>query len=118
VVVGASSGRPGSSAADLLDGQEVINDHWQSNPMLSLPWIEMPTVLRIRSTRFFFYSNEGSERAHIHIEQAGALAKFWLDPVSLAASSRFSGQELRQLERQVSEHRQQFLEAWHDYFGA
>ena len=39
------------------------------------------------------YSNEGSEPAHIHIEQAGALAKFWLDPVSLAGSvaSNFGG---------------------------
>ncbi|MCB9870153.1 MAG: DUF4160 domain-containing protein [Planctomycetes bacterium] len=34
----------------------------------------MPTVLRIGSTRFFFYSNEGNEPPHIHIEQAGALA--------------------------------------------
>jgi hypothetical protein len=78
----------------------------------------MPTVLRIGSTRFFFYSNEGSEPPHIHIEQAGALAKFWLEPVSLASSSRFGGHELRRLEKQVTEHRQQFLEAWHDYFGA
>ncbi|MCB9877455.1 MAG: DUF4160 domain-containing protein [Planctomycetes bacterium] len=78
----------------------------------------MPTVLRIGSTRFFFYSNEGAEPPHIHIEQAGALAKFWLDPVTLAASSRLSGRELRRLEQQVSEHRQEFLEAWRDYFGA
>lgn len=78
----------------------------------------MPTVLRIGAARFFFYSNEGAEPAHIHIEQAGALAKFWIDPVVLAASSRFSGRELRRLEKQVLEHRQQFLEAWRDYFGA
>jgi len=78
----------------------------------------MPTVLRIGSVRFFFYSNEGSEPPHIHIEQEGAMAKFWLEPVSLAGSSRFRGHELRRLERQVNEHRQEFLEAWHDYFGA
>lgn len=78
----------------------------------------MPTVLRIGGARFFFYSNEGSEPAHIHIEQTGALAKFWLDPVSLVSSSRFSGHELRRLEKQVREHRERFLEAWHDYFGA
>jgi hypothetical protein len=61
----------------------------------------MPTVLRIGATRFFFFSNEGAEPAHIHIEQAGALAKFWLDPVALAGSSRFSGHELRRLEKHV-----------------
>jgi hypothetical protein len=78
----------------------------------------MPTVLRIGAARFFFYSNEGSEPPHIHIDQAGSVAKFWLEPVSLASSSRFSARELRRLERQVDEHREQFLEAWHDYFGA
>ncbi|MGE0144383.1 MAG: DUF4160 domain-containing protein [Planctomycetota bacterium] len=77
----------------------------------------MPTVLRIGPARFFFYSNEGSEPPHIHVEQAGAVAKFWLDPVSLASSSRLSARELRRLEREVSEHRMNFLEAWHDYFG-
>jgi hypothetical protein len=78
----------------------------------------MPTVLRIGSARLFFYSDEGAEPAHIHIEQAGTLAKFWLDPVVLAASSRFSGRELRRLEKQVLDHREQFLEAWRDCFGA
>ncbi|MBK8977633.1 MAG: DUF4160 domain-containing protein [Planctomycetes bacterium] len=78
----------------------------------------MPTVLRIGPARYFFYSNEGSEPPHIHIEQAGALAKFWLEPVSLAASSRLGARELRRLERQVHEHRSTFLRAWHDYFGS
>jgi hypothetical protein len=57
----------------------------------------MPTVRRIGATRFFFYSNEGTEPAHIHVEQAGALAEFWLEPVSLASSSRLRGHELRRL---------------------
>ena len=43
----------------------------------------MPTVRRIGSARFFFYSNEGTEPPHIHAEEAGAVAKFWLEPVSL-----------------------------------
>lgn len=54
----------------------------------------MPTVLRIGSTRFFFYSNEGAEPPHIHVEQGGAVAKFWLGVVSLASSTRFSAPEL------------------------
>jgi len=76
----------------------------------------MPTVLRIGPARFFFYSNEGNEPPHIHVELAGAVAKFWLDPVSLASSSRFRAHELRRLERSVSDHRQEFLEAWRDFF--
>lgn len=76
----------------------------------------MPTVRRIGSARFFFYSNEGAEPPHIHVDQADAVAKFWLEPVSLASSSRFRGYELRRLERLVAEHQGEFLEAWHDFF--
>lgn len=76
----------------------------------------MPTVRRIGAARFFFYSNEGTEPPHIHVEEGGAVAKFWLDPVSLAYSSRFSGHQLRRLEREVVEHQHEFQEAWHDFF--
>jgi hypothetical protein len=76
----------------------------------------MPTVLRIGAARFFFYSNEGLEPPHIHVEEAGAVAKFWLNPISLASSSRFSGHQLRRLERDVAEHRAEFLEAWREFF--
>lgn len=61
-------------------------------------------------------SNEGAEPPHIRIEQAGAVATFWLEPVSLDSSNRFPGHELRLLERLVTEHRDEFLEAWHDFF--
>jgi hypothetical protein len=77
----------------------------------------MPTILRIGAARFFFYSNEGNEPPHIHIEQAGAIAKFWLSVVSLASSSGFRAADLRRLEQQVQAHREQFLDAWHDYFA-
>lgn len=65
----------------------------------------MPTVRRIGPARFFFYSNEGHEPPHIHVEQSGAVAKFWLEPVSLASSSRLRGHEIRRLEQFVNEHR-------------
>jgi hypothetical protein len=78
----------------------------------------MPTVLRIGSSRFFFYSNEGVEPPHIHVEQPGGVAKFWLEPLSLASSSGLRGHELRRLERIVSEHNREFLEAWRDFFKA
>jgi hypothetical protein len=39
----------------------------------------MPTVLRISGYRFFFYSGEGSEVAHIHVEHGDGVAKIWLE---------------------------------------
>ncbi len=44
----------------------------------------MPTVLRISGFRLFFYSLEGSEPEHIRVEHGDKVAKFWLEPVSLA----------------------------------
>jgi hypothetical protein len=77
----------------------------------------MPTLRRIGSARFFFFSNEGREPPHVHVEQAGATAKFWLDPVALASSKRFGGRELRKLEKLVRSHRFEFLEKWREYFS-
>jgi hypothetical protein len=77
----------------------------------------MPTVLRIGPYRFFFYSNEGQEPAHIHISAGGDEAKFWLGPVTLAANHGFAARFLNELERMVREHEQEFVEAWDEYFG-
>ena len=46
-----------------------------------------------------------------------ALAKFWLEEVSLASSKGLAAHELRELERLVVEHRDRFLESWHEHFG-
>ena len=49
----------------------------------------MPTILRVSGFRFFFYSLEGSEAPHIHVEHGDKVAKFWLEPVSVARSTAF-----------------------------
>jgi len=46
----------------------------------------MPTVLRYSGHRFFFFSNEGNEPPHTHVETAENYARFWLDPVVLVRS--------------------------------
>ena len=76
----------------------------------------MPTVLRVGRFRFFFFSNESREPPHIHVKSAGDEAKFWLDPIQLAANHGFKGRELTEIERIVEEHQQQLLETWHEYF--
>lgn len=77
----------------------------------------MPSILKIGPFRFFFYSNENSEPAHIHIQRDRMLAKFWLTPVALASSTRFSSKELRKLETLVVENKEILLEAWNEYFS-
>ncbi|MFM2343511.1 MAG: hypothetical protein RLZZ210_119 [Pseudomonadota bacterium] len=78
----------------------------------------MPTILRIGSYRFFFYSNESGEPAHIHIQKDNCIAKFWLLPISIANSHGFSSVELSKLNSLVNEHADKFLGAWNEFFGA
>jgi hypothetical protein len=78
----------------------------------------MPTVLRVREYRFFFYSDEGLEPPHIHVTAGEKLAKFWLDSLELAYSKRFRAHELNEVRRLVAEHRNSFMEAWNAHFGA
>lgn len=77
----------------------------------------MPTVMRIGRFRFFFFSNERSEPPHIHVKSAEDEAKFWLDPLALAANYGFNGTELNEVERLVAAHRAELLEAWHEHLG-
>lgn len=76
----------------------------------------MPRVGKVGPYRFFFYSNEGTEPIHVHVQRERRLAKFWLEPVALAGTSGFTGQELRKIEKLVVANRNQFVEAWHEYF--
>ena len=77
----------------------------------------MPTVLRVGRFRFFFFSNEGQEPAHIHVKAGDDEAKFWLDPVELVVNYGFNGRELSQLRGVIEQHRIELLEAWNEHFS-
>jgi hypothetical protein len=77
----------------------------------------MPTVLRVGRYRFVFFSNERGEPPHIHVKASGDEAKFWLEPVELAANYGFNGRELNDIQDLVGDHQVELLEAWHEHFG-
>lgn len=76
----------------------------------------MPTVFRSGPYRFYFYSHEPHEPPHIHIDRDDCSAKFWLDPVQLAANFGFRAHELREVQSIVYDFRHRLLEAWHEFF--
>jgi hypothetical protein len=78
----------------------------------------MPTVLRVEAYRFYFYSNEKGEPPHIHVQRERFLAKFWLNPVTLAGSKRFASHELRAIQKHVEENREILLEAWNEHISS
>lgn len=77
----------------------------------------MPTVLRVKGYRFFFFSLEGEEPPHIHVEQAERYAKLWLKPVSIARAKGFRSSELTDILQIVQNNQLLFQERWREYFG-
>ena len=76
----------------------------------------MPTILKFKGYRFFFFSLEGSEPPHIHVEHGDFVAKFWLNPVKLADEYGFRSNILAKITMMVMQHRVLFLEKWHEFF--
>lgn len=76
----------------------------------------MPTILRIGQYRFFFYSEEGAEPPHVHIEAAEKRAKYWMHPVQLVKNDRFRSGELREIEEIIAENLDSFLKEWYEFF--
>lgn len=77
----------------------------------------MLEVLCIGGFRFFF-SREGNEPRHIHVQQAERYAKFWLEPrIELVESRGFHSSELRELHTLIEEHREEFMVARNEHFN-
>jgi hypothetical protein len=78
----------------------------------------MPTVLRSGPYRLFFYSADGGEPPHVHVEREALIAKFWLKPVRLQDSGGFSRVEIRRLVGIVEDNVDALLRSWDDFFSS
>ena len=80
----------------------------------------MPTVLRWKGYKFFFFSNEGdpTEPLHVHVRKGKNVAKYWLEPtVALAEAYGMKPHELNALEKVVKDKAEAIERAWHEHFG-
>jgi len=77
----------------------------------------MPTVMKLGSYRFHFYSDEGNEPPHIHVATPDGECKFWLDPVRLARNRGIAPQNIRQMEKIIFKYRDLLEEKFHEYFS-
>jgi hypothetical protein len=76
----------------------------------------MPTVLRDGPYRLFFYSGDGGEPPHVHVQRDTCEAKYWLDPIRLERNVGYRGRDLNDIERIIADHQRELLDAWHDFF--
>ncbi len=77
----------------------------------------MPTILKIRSYRFFFVSLDRGEPPHVHVRRENMVAKFWLEPLALERAGGFSRVELSEIARLVQVNRAVLLKSWYEFFG-
>jgi|ERR1035437_163179 hypothetical protein len=82
---------------------------------INLP--SMPTVLREKGFRFFFYMADRYEPPHIHVSKEQNAAKFWLDPLELAFNDGFRDHELSDILRIIEAHMDELFATWYKCFG-
>lgn len=75
----------------------------------------MPTILRIGSFRFHFYSDERNEPPHIHVATPEGECKFWLEPIRLARNKGVAPHVVRIIEKLVFEHQELLREKYHEH---
>ena len=76
----------------------------------------MPAILR--GFRTYFWSHDGGDPPHVHVERGSATAKFWLAPVALASNAGFTPREVNAVLRLVRKQETNLLEDWRAFFNA
>jgi hypothetical protein len=74
-------------------------------------------VLQSGPYRWFFYSGDGEEPPHVHVERDDCQAKFWLDPVRVQRSHGSAANEINKIERLVVDNQQHLLDRWNEFFN-
>ncbi len=67
--------------------------------------------------QFRFYSLDRDEPPHVHIVKEGSSLKVWLRSLEVARNSGYNAREVAMLMAVVTERRDEWMEAWNDFFG-
>jgi hypothetical protein len=76
----------------------------------------MPTLLRVDGYRFFFFSDEHLPK-HIHIEKSDRYMRIELETLKVTDKYKMTSKEIRDVTAIVEKHKDDFLEAWNEYFN-
>lgn len=76
----------------------------------------MPTIFKKNGFRFFFYSEEGSEPIHVHVNYGGAVAKFWIQPeIQLSSNIGLKSQDIKKAKNLIAENISLIEEKWNEF---
>lgn len=78
----------------------------------------MPTVMIFNGIRFFFYSLEGNEPAHIHVVKGDANGKIWLEPeIAVAYFHNFTKSEEKDILTAIETNFVIIKSKWDEHFS-
>ena len=78
----------------------------------------MSSLFTVDGYKVYFWSNEGNEPIHVHIEANGKKAKIALEPeVCLVYNHGLKEQELKKALDTCRTYREDFIAEWHKRFG-
>ncbi|MDX2016479.1 MAG: DUF4160 domain-containing protein [Planctomycetota bacterium] len=77
----------------------------------------MPTIFEAFGFRFFFYSSDGLEPIHVHVDGHGAIGKWWIDRDQWEFHRGFSVRDRSKVERELRSRKQEIVDAWRAHFG-
>ena len=109
--------RPGTALSGRYQAPWAAGRRIRATARQRQPTRGVPTVLRAEGLRFFFYSNEGHEAPHVHVEHAEGCAKFWLWPLRLAFSAGLRPGTLKCAKLIVFEHQRELRDKSREHFG-
>jgi len=71
----------------------------------------------IEGYAFYFWSEEGSETPHVHVNKGDGHAKWWLGPeIKEEYSYGFMQQERKRIRQLIIKHHGTIIKAWKAYF--
>lgn len=67
---------------------------------------------------FYFWSDEGTEPAHVHVSKGDGHAKWWIAPaIKEEYSYGFKKQERKRIKELITEHHEKLIKAWNGHFA-
>jgi hypothetical protein len=80
-------------------------------------YLIMPTILLVNGFRFFFYSADGDEPIHVHVQRGMGDGKIWLQPeIKIEYMVDFKAREEQQILQIVAENKDLIIQKWNEYF--
>lgn len=78
-------------------------------------------MLYINGWRFFFYSNEGNEPVHIHVQKGEKECKYWLIEetfdIEQAFAYHMNNADKKEVRRIIFEHFDTLIKGWNEFFN-